>query len=221
MGLCSFQEMVMFSHMLLNYHNNFQNISVHCPVGSITVNGTCNIMTDARNMLSMEEQQEHCNQMGMTLFSAKSDKEFNASLDLLWSAFKSYYQFQPIQEFSILIDYFVNLHRPFIYLPDGHAMLDNEIFDYKSVLTNLSGKTQVTVRQENEEYKLEFFNKANYRGQLVTCQKQPYRYCIGNFTSLEMQEKQIYWSYDCIQECLNQNISVSLTSDLQRYIFTL
>lgn len=195
--------------------------SVHCPVGSITVNGTCNIVADARNMLSMEEQQEHCNEMGMTLFSAKSNIEFNVSLDLLWDAYNSYNQFQSNQEFSIWMDYYMNLQRPFIYLPDGHAMLENDILDYKSVLTNKSSQTHVRVTQENEDYNLEFFNKASYQGQFVTCQKQPYHYCVGNFTNLELQEKNFYFSYDCIQECLNQNISVSLATYLKRHISTL
>ena len=160
-------------------------------------------------MLKKKEQQEHCNQMGMTLFNAKSRAEFNETLDLVWDIFRSFSVLQPKKELSILFDYYWNLRRPFIYLSDGHALLSNDVLDYKTTLSSKPDQTQVIVRKDDQDYLLEFFNEEDYRSQVVLCQKQPHSYCIHNFTYLNMQERLWHLSFDCIQECLNQNHSVS------------
>ena len=210
--LCSPPEMVtclLFFQTVMMQYISVYGVSVHCPVGSVTVNGSCNHLIDSRKMFKMTEQQEHCNQMGMTLFIAKTRAELNETLDLVWEIFRSFTIFQPKKELSILYDYYWNVRRPFIYLSDGHALLSNDVLDYKTTLNSKPHQTQVIIRKDDQEYFLDVLDEEDYESQVVLCQKQPHSYCIHNFTYLNMQERHWHLSYDCIQECLNQNHSVS------------
>ena len=180
---------------------------MHCPVGSITLNGKCYLLHDARNELIMNEQQELCNTLDMTLLVADSKVEMNEISQTIGSLYSSYNEGTTL---SIPFDIWKFSGRPLTYLPNGQALFENDLLDYTSMMTNGTSITKIRATFNEDGYQFEFMDKHGFRGQIVLCQKDISSFCISQNISAQVVNKSGYYLFDCIQECKNMKYKVSI-----------